>query len=96
MNDQNFVIKGEDGTEYNMELYGCFKIEGKRYAVLIEEQHEREEAREEPSTEMENAFLFRIEQDEQGKDVLVAIEDEAEFNRVAEEIEALEEEEDLP
>ncbi|MDI6869999.1 MAG: DUF1292 domain-containing protein [Bacillota bacterium] len=84
---EEITIVNDEGEEFEFAVDRLFELKGKRYAVLIpledldgEEEEEAEEAEEEEHEEVEeSAVIFRVEQDEKGEDVLVDIEDDAEF-----------------
>ena len=71
-----YTLTDEDGNENDFELIGTVEVEGVTYYALI------------PYTEGEDAdveeyIVLRGEKDENGEDVLVSIEDDEEFDRVA-------------
>ena len=96
MEDEIITIKGEDGEEFELEIYDFYEIEGKKYAILLpvseeemEDEETQEQGQEQEQLTDEEAYLFRIEKDENDEDVLVIVEDEEEFNRVAAQIESM-------
>ncbi|MCL6589814.1 MAG: DUF1292 domain-containing protein [Firmicutes bacterium] len=76
----------EDGKEHRFNLLNILEMEGLKYAVMVPEQQANEDE--------EEAFIFRLETDEDGEEVLVDIEDDEEFNRVCELLNELEDEEE--
>ncbi len=71
-----YTLTDDEGVENDFELIGTVELEGVTYYALV------------PYTEDENAeideyIVLRGEKDENGEDVLVSIEDDEEFDRVA-------------
>ena len=81
--EEVIVLTDEDGNEHEFSIVQVIKVDEKDYAILLPLHGEEEE---------EEAVILRIDQ-ENGEDVLVEIEDEAEFERVAEAWEELLDEE---
>lgn len=73
--DDIIVLTDEEGQEHEFTVVDVLAVEGKEYAVLLpsEEQDEEEE----------EAVILRVETDENGSEVLVDIDDDAEFDKVA-------------
>ncbi len=70
------TLVDEDGQEHQFSLVDLIELEEHRYALMIP-------AEDKPSAEdEEEAYIFRLETDDKGEDVLVDIEDEDEFERV--------------
>lgn len=63
----------EDGREQRFDLITIIEVDELRYALMVPETQENNE---------EEAFIFRLETDEDGEEVLVDIEDDEEFERV--------------
>jgi uncharacterized protein YrzB (UPF0473 family) len=85
------TLVDEEGKEHRFNLINILEMDGLKYAVMVPEQQVEESE--------EEAFIFRLETDEDGEEVLVDIEDDEEFNRVCElldELEAEDEEESDP
>ena len=89
--DENYEVQlvtliDEDGNEQEFEVIDIFEVEGKEY-VAIALPEDTEEADDE-------VMVFRLEVDEKtGEELLHDIEDDDEWNRVAETYMALGEEE---
>jgi uncharacterized protein YrzB (UPF0473 family) len=93
--DNIFVLTDEEGNELNFEHIDTFDLKDDTYVVMIpldEALDENEEA---------EVVIFKLGEDEEGNEVLLTIEDEAEIEEVfqkllrrAEEIEELEEKEE--
>lgn len=83
IDEENIIeITEEDGTVIKCELYDIVEFEGNQYALLIEADNEEEEP---------EVVLMRYT--EEGEDVYFeTIDDDAEFERVQEYIESLEDE----
>lgn len=71
----------ENGNVIKFELYDIVEVDKQEYALLL------------PADESEEVLVMRLSQD--GEDyIFESIDDDAEFNKVAEYIESLEEEEE--
>lgn len=77
------ILEDENGQEHEYEVEEIYEIDGKEYAVLLSTEEDSD-----------NAFVFRVEQDEQGDDILVDITDDAEWDKVVSAIEEIESEEE--
>ena len=66
------TLTDEDGTESEFEVIETFEFEGKTYYALLPVEDEEGEY-----------VLLRLEQDENGEDSLSTIDDDDEFDRVA-------------
>jgi uncharacterized protein YrzB (UPF0473 family) len=82
--EEVIVLTDEDGNEHEFTIVQVIKVDEKDYAILLPLQGEEE---------AEEAVILRIDQ-ENGEDVLVEIENEEEFERVAEAWEELLDEEE--
>lgn len=82
--DEIIVLTDEEGTEYEFQIIDVLEVEGKRYAVLFPLDEDAED---------DEALIMRLEQDENGDDILVDIEDDAEWEKVVAEWERILEEE---
>ena len=71
-----YTLTEEDGTESDFELIGRLDIDGQTYVALIPVEEEESE-----SDEYEFVVL-RVE-DENGEETFVTIEDDEEFDRIA-------------
>lgn len=65
------VLTDENGEEHRFEVLDVLEVEGKDYAVLGSPDNDEE------------AIVLRIETDQDGRDVLVDIEDDDEWERVS-------------
>ncbi len=72
------VLYDEEGNETEFEIIATLEVNDIEYAILLPTDEE-EELR---SDEVDEVYVLRIEQDENGDDVLVGIEDEDELNDV--------------
>jgi len=63
----------ENGQEVDFELVASFELDETRYAVVVPVEGEGEDA-----------YILKVDQDENGEDIFVGIEDEEEFNDVVE------------
>lgn len=76
------VLTDENGESHEFEVVDVINVEGKDYAILAE-----------PGDE-DHAFALRLENDEAGNDILVDIEDDAEWERVVKAWEEMQDEDD--
>ncbi|MFZ5351127.1 MAG: DUF1292 domain-containing protein [Bacillota bacterium] len=83
------LLYDEDGNESEFEVVATLEVDENEYAILLPKDEDRDPDVE----EVEEAYILRIEQDENGEDVLVGIEDEEELNMVIEAYEELVKEE---
>ena len=86
MKDQeNIVLMDEHGNEEEFEVIATIGIKDNEYAILlpVSDQEDLEES----------AYIFRIDKEDDGEDILVPIEDDDEFDMVREAYEKLMEEE---
>ncbi|KPU28051.1 hypothetical protein TR13x_01525 [Caloranaerobacter sp. TR13] len=75
---ETIILIDEEGNEVEFEVIATFDIEDREYAVLLPINEEEEEA-----------YILRIESDEDGNMILVNIEDKAEFDDAAAVYEAI-------
>lgn len=75
---ETIILIDEDGNEIEFEVIATFDIEDREYAVLLPVNEEEEEA-----------YILKIEYDEDGNMILVNIEDKAEFDDAAAVYEAI-------
>lgn len=71
--DSILTLTDEDGGEHDFKVLDVLELEQKMYAILQPTESDDEEA-----------IILRVEQDEAGNEVLVNIEDDEEWERVAE------------
>ena len=74
------VLYDEENNECRFEVLAVLDVDDGRYAILMPESGEEEE---------EEAYVLRIEQDENGEDILVGIDDDEELDTVVEAYEEL-------
>lgn len=81
--DEIITIIDEDNNEHDVIIYDVLELKGRRYAIVVplvdeeEEEPENLEDYEDFDDESQgDAFVLRIEQDEDGDDVLVEIDDD--------------------
>lgn len=65
--DEIITIIDEEGNEHDVNIFDILEIEGKRYAIVVPIAE---------NGEAEDAFVLKVEQDDDGSDILVEIEDE--------------------
>ena len=74
------VLYDEEDNECRFEVLAVLDVDDGRYAILMPEDGNEEE---------EEAYVLRIEQDENGEDILVGIDDDEELDTVVEAYEEL-------
>lgn len=75
---ETIILIDDDGNEIEFEVIATFDIEDREYAVLLPVDEEEDEA-----------YILKIEYDENGDMILVNIEDKAEFDDAAAVYEAI-------
>lgn len=76
--DDNIVeLTDEDGVTTAFEYQATIEMDGENYVVLMVAEQDEEEAEEDGSV-----VIMRIEQDENGEDIYVSLEDEDTAQRV--------------
>ena len=80
------ILVDEEGIEHDFALIDRFQVETEEYAILVPVTHsESGDNGQAAGLEEEEAFIFRIDRDEdEEEEFLVEVEDEAEWNSVAE------------
>ncbi len=81
--EQTIVLTDEEGHEHEFTIIDVIEVDERQYAVLLPVAPLEAEAGEEEPEGIEDAVILRLEQDEKGDDVLVDIEDDDEWERVA-------------
>ena len=74
--DDIYTLTDEEGNENDFELIGSVEVEGVTYYALVPYS-------EEDDSEPEEYIVLRGEKDENGEEILVSIEDDEEFDRIA-------------
>ena len=72
-----FMLTDEDGNEIEFELIGTVEVEGVTYHAMIPADQQGEEQG------FYEYVILKTETDEDGEDMLVTIDDDAEFDKVA-------------
>ncbi|MBO5756331.1 MAG: DUF1292 domain-containing protein [Clostridia bacterium] len=70
-----FTLTDEDGNEIEFELIGTVEVEGVTYHAMIPADQQGEEFYE--------YVILKTEEDEDGEEMLVTIDDDAEFDKIA-------------
>lgn len=78
--DDRITLVDDEGQEHEFTLVDVVEVDRRRYAVLLPEEDPEE-----------GAYVFRLDRDEDGEEILVNVEDDEEFDRV---VHALEEQGD--
>ncbi len=76
------TLEFEDGMEVEAEIMGIFEVDGKEYIALI------------PDDDSDDVYLYGYKEVNDDEFELIDIEDDAEFDKVVKEFEALTAEED--
>ena len=76
----SITLSLDDGTELNCIILDIFSVQGKDYIALVAEDSEDED---------DNVFLYRFIQEEDGEPQLLNIEDDDEFEAVADAFEEM-------
>ncbi len=72
MDENKITLELENGEEVELLIEDQFLYNDKEYIVLYEDE------------ESEDAYLYRIDEDEEGKIILTEVEDDDEFDEVSE------------
>jgi uncharacterized protein YrzB (UPF0473 family) len=81
------TLYDDEGEEVEFEVLGVINVDDNEYAILV--PYDEELDLEAEDYEEEQGFIFRIDRDENGEDVLVEVEDDDEFDKVREAWEAV-------
>jgi len=73
--EEKIVLIAEDGSEHEFEVEAILEIDNEKYGVLIPQADEYEDG--------EEAIIMKFGKDENGDDVLFDIEDDDEWDKVA-------------
>jgi len=88
------TLVDEEGNEKEFVVADFVEVEDKKYAVLVAADCDCCDCENEESCE-EDAYIFRVEIDENGEEVLADIEDDEEYERVIDALDELDDYEDL-
>ena len=70
--DDIYILTDEEGNENKFELQGSLELDGVTYLALI------------PIDETDDEFvILKVEMDEDGEEILVTIDDDDEFDKIA-------------
>lgn len=72
------TLVDEEGHEHQFSIVDVVEVDEHRYALMVPVGEEKQGAEEEE----EEAYIFRLETDENGEDILVDVDDDEEFERV--------------
>lgn len=67
------TLYDENGVQTEFEVLGVVNVEEKEYAILLPLEEEESE---------DLAYIFRLDTDENGDDILTEVDDDAEFENV--------------
>ncbi len=72
MENNILTFQDEDGNDVDLEIIDAFELNDTQYVALVPVDEPAEEQEEE-------VFIMRIEEDENGEDILIQVTDEAEL-----------------
>ncbi len=78
MGDEIFTLTDEEGNESEFELIASQEIDGTTYVALVPYDPEKKDAEE------QEYVVLKLETDKNGEELLVTIDDDDEFEKVAE------------
>ncbi len=78
MGDEIFTLTDEEGNESEFELIASQEIDGTTYVALVPYEPEKADAEE------QEYVVLKLETDKNGEELLVTIDDDDEFEKVAE------------
>lgn len=84
--DRKVVLLDEDGAEHEFEVLDIIEVDGAEYAILFPVEEEDEE--------VDEAIILKIGTDENGEEILHEIEDDEEWEKVADAYDSMMEEEE--
>lgn len=76
--DDIYTLTDDEGNESDFELIGSVEVDGTAYYALIPYSEDADD-----SEEPEEYIVLRGEKDENGEEILVSIDDDEEFDRIA-------------
>ncbi|SFR02954.1 Protein of unknown function [Desulfoscipio geothermicus DSM 3669] len=65
--DEIITIIDEEGQEHDVNIFDVLEVDGQRYAIVVPVAE---------NGEAEDGFVLKVEQDEDGDDILVEIDDD--------------------
>lgn len=74
MEEEKIVLVDEDGEEHEFALIDVIEVDGGEYAILAPLDAEKEES---------EAIILKVGKDDNGEDILYDIEDDDEWEKVA-------------
>lgn len=75
---ESIILFDDEGNESEFEVVATLDVDENTYAILLP----KDEVNESMDEEVEEAYILRIEEDENGEEVLLGIESEEELNSV--------------
>ena len=85
------TLKDDEGNEFDYILFDALEVDDKRYVILLPAEVDYEEVPEEEEVEVE---IMRVEVDENGDEVLIFIEEDDEWESVADAWQELQDDEE--
>ena len=84
------TLKDDEGNEYDYVLFDALEVDEKRYVILLPADVDYDEMLENDEVEVE---IMRVEVDENGEETLIFIDDDEEWETVADAWQELQDEE---
>ncbi len=90
--DRKVVLTDEEGEEHEFEVLDIIEVDGSEYAILFPVEEGENEDEEE---EVDEAIILKIGTDENGEEVLTEIEDDEEWEKVADAYDSMMEDDEV-
>ena len=78
--DDIITIVDEDGNEHDVCVFGVLEVDGNKYAILAPMNEDKDDVEQDGESgedgEGGDAFVLRFDQDEDGNEIMVGIDDE--------------------
>ncbi|HHT63544.1 MAG: DUF1292 domain-containing protein [Bacillota bacterium] len=88
LEDRKVILMDEDGAEHEFEVLDILEVDGAEYAILFPmDEGDNED-------EVDEAIILKIGIDENGEEILYEIEDDEEWEKVADAYDSLLEDEE--
>lgn len=80
---ETYTLTDDEGNEFEVELLASFEFEGKQYRAITPVEDSEKEAPSKGEDQMIEYDILQVSEDENGDEILTSIEDDEEFDRVA-------------
>lgn len=78
-----YTLTDDDGNEFEVELLAAFEFEGKQYRAITPFEEDGKPASKKGEPETIEYDILEVSSDEDGEEILSSIEDDEEFDRIA-------------